>query len=114
MGRSPVRYFRGSLRLRERDDGACNPFDLRSGIHDGIEVPAPTSFPLYFALGLTLLCAGLVTHALVSWVGGLAVRPRGLHGGPVVRSGQPATGRRLAYQGARFEGVVQGIGWGVE
>lgn len=37
-----------------------------------IELPAPTSYPLYFALGLSLLFGGLVTHPLVSWVGGLA------------------------------------------
>jgi hypothetical protein len=35
----------------------------------GIELPAPTSAPLYFALGLALLFAGLVTHPLVSAVG---------------------------------------------
>lgn len=37
--------------------------------HDGIELPAPTSAPLYFAFGLALLFAGLVTHPLVSAVG---------------------------------------------
>lgn len=36
---------------------------------DGIELPAPTSAPLYVALGLALLFAGLVTHPLVSAVG---------------------------------------------
>lgn len=42
--------------------------------HDSIELPAPTSAPLYFALGLTLLLASLVTHPLVAVVGlGLAV-----------------------------------------
>lgn len=40
---------------------------------DHIELPAPTSHPLYFALGLALLLAGLVTHPLVSVVGGVAV-----------------------------------------
>ena len=39
------------------------------GAHAGIELPAPTSFPIYFALGITLLLAGLVTHEIVSWVG---------------------------------------------
>ncbi len=34
-----------------------------------IEVPAPTFWPMVAALGLTLLCAGLVTHAAVSVVG---------------------------------------------
>ena len=34
-----------------------------------IEVPAPTPWPMVAALGLTLLCAGLVTHAAVSIVG---------------------------------------------
>jgi len=38
----------------------------------GIELPAPTSYPLYFALGLALLLAGLVTHELVSLVGAVA------------------------------------------
>ncbi len=39
--------------------------------HDdrGIELPSPTASPLYFALGLSLLLAGLVTHELVSMVG---------------------------------------------
>ena len=35
----------------------------------GIELPAPTSYPIYFALGITLLFAGMVTHPMVSWVG---------------------------------------------
>jgi len=34
-----------------------------------IIVPAPTPWPMVAALGLTLLCAGLVTHAAVSVVG---------------------------------------------
>lgn len=38
----------------------------------GIEVPEPTAAPLYFALGLSLLLAGLVTHPLVSIVGAVA------------------------------------------
>jgi hypothetical protein len=38
-------------------------------MNDGIEVPAPTAHPLYFALGLALIIAGLVTHPIVSWVG---------------------------------------------
>jgi hypothetical protein len=36
---------------------------------EGIELPAPTSAPLYFALGLSLLLAGLVTNEIVSAVG---------------------------------------------
>jgi hypothetical protein len=40
-------------------------------MNDTIEVPAPTSYPLYFALGLALVFAGLVTHALVSGIGGV-------------------------------------------
>ncbi len=36
---------------------------------DKIEIPAPTFWPMVAALGLTLLCAGLVTHAAVSVVG---------------------------------------------
>ena len=36
---------------------------------DGIELPAGTSAPVYFALGLTLLLASLVTHPLVAVVG---------------------------------------------
>lgn len=41
---------------------------------DGIELPAGTSAPVYFALGLTLLLASLVTHPLVAVVGlGFAV-----------------------------------------
>lgn len=34
-----------------------------------VELPAPTASPLYFALGLALLLAGLVTNAIVSVVG---------------------------------------------
>jgi hypothetical protein len=34
-----------------------------------IEMPAPTVWPMITALGITLLCAGLVTHAAVSVVG---------------------------------------------
>ena len=37
--------------------------------HGGIELPSPTSYPIYFALGITLLFAGMVTHPLVSWGG---------------------------------------------
>jgi hypothetical protein len=37
----------------------------------GIELPAPTSLPLYFALGVALAFAGLVTHFLVSIIGGV-------------------------------------------
>src|SRR5438309_10048009 len=34
-----------------------------------IETPAPTPWPMVTAFGLTLLCAGLVTHVVVSVVG---------------------------------------------
>lgn len=34
-----------------------------------IELPAPTAWPMITALGITLLCAGLVTHVAVSFVG---------------------------------------------
>lgn len=34
-----------------------------------LELPAPTSHPLYFALGIALLFAGLVTDPIVSGVG---------------------------------------------
>ena len=37
--------------------------------NSGIELPAPTSAPLYFALGLSLLFASLVTHPLLAAVG---------------------------------------------
>ena len=39
---------------------------------DTIDVPAPTAWPMIAAFGLTLLCAGLVTHVLVSIVGAVA------------------------------------------
>lgn len=35
----------------------------------GIALPTPTAWPMLFALGLSLLFAGLVTNAIVSWVG---------------------------------------------
>jgi len=38
-----------------------------------ILVPAPTAWPFVVALGLTLICAGLVTHAVVSIVGVLVL-----------------------------------------
>jgi hypothetical protein len=34
-----------------------------------IKLPAPTIWPMITALGITLLCAGLVTHVAVSLVG---------------------------------------------
>lgn len=37
---------------------------------ESIELPAPTSAPLYFAMGLALILAGLVTNEIVSAVGG--------------------------------------------
>jgi hypothetical protein len=40
-----------------------------SGASGAIEVPAPTAWPMIAALGVTLLCAGLVTHVTVSAVG---------------------------------------------
>jgi hypothetical protein len=36
---------------------------------EAIELPAPTAWPLVLALGVTLIFAGLVTHAVVSAVG---------------------------------------------
>ena len=36
---------------------------------DSIEMPAPSSWPMVLAFGLTLLLAGLVTHVVVSIVG---------------------------------------------
>jgi hypothetical protein len=44
-----------------------------------IEVPAPTPWPMVTAFGLTLLCAGLVTHVVVS-VGGFILALRGAIG----------------------------------
>lgn len=38
---------------------------------EGIALPTPTAWPMLFALGLSLLFAGLVTNAIVSWVGGV-------------------------------------------
>ncbi len=38
-----------------------------------IEVPAPTAWPMIAAFGITLVCAGLVTDALVSVVGVVAM-----------------------------------------
>ena len=36
-----------------------------------IEAPAPTAWPLVLALGFTLVCAGLLTSASVSLLGGV-------------------------------------------
>ena len=38
-----------------------------------LELPAPTAAPLFFALGVTLLGSGLVTHWLVSALGGALI-----------------------------------------
>src|SRR5216684_2098325 len=38
-------------------------------VPNGIELPAPTAWPMVVALGVTLACAGLVTNATVSIVG---------------------------------------------
>jgi len=46
---------------------------------ESIEIPAPTFWPMVTAFGLTLLCAGLVTHVVVSVVG-LIVAFRGAIG----------------------------------
>ena len=43
--------------------------ERRDDVVEGIELPAPTNAPLYFALGLALLLAGLVTNEIVSAVG---------------------------------------------
>jgi hypothetical protein len=41
--------------------------DVSAG--EGIALPTPTAWPMLFALGLSMLFAGLVTHAIVSGVG---------------------------------------------
>ena len=42
------------------------------GAHtETIHLPAPTAWPLVLALGFTLLCAGLVTNAVISVLGGV-------------------------------------------
>ena len=40
-----------------------------AGVEEGIGLPAPTAWPMFFGLGLALLFAGLVTHEIVSYVG---------------------------------------------
>src|SRR4029450_5525251 len=40
---------------------------------DAIHVPAPTPWPMITAFGITLVCAGLVTNALASMVGAVAM-----------------------------------------
>ena len=34
-----------------------------------MELPAPTAWPMVLALGITLICSGLVTNAVVSVIG---------------------------------------------
>jgi hypothetical protein len=53
--------------------------ERKTQIPETIAVPAPTVWPLVTALGLTLGCAGLVTHMAVSMVG-LVLFLRGLVG----------------------------------
>ena len=43
--------------------------DTREQTPGMVELPAPTAWPMITALGITLLCAGLVTHVAVSVVG---------------------------------------------
>ena len=43
--------------------------DKENSDSDSIELPAPSVWPLVTAFGITLLCAGLVTHIAVSLVG---------------------------------------------
>jgi hypothetical protein len=43
--------------------------EQKETLQNRIEVPAPTPWPMVTAFGLTLLCAGLVTHVVVSVVG---------------------------------------------
>lgn len=44
------------------------------GAHtETIHLPAPTAWPLVLALGFTLLCAGLVTNAVISVLGGVLI-----------------------------------------
>ncbi len=42
-------------------------------ISERLEMPAPTVWPMIMAFGITLLCAGLVTHVAVSVVGVILV-----------------------------------------
>jgi hypothetical protein len=43
--------------------------DLPGRESEALELPAPTAWPMVAAFGVTLACAGLVTHAAVSLVG---------------------------------------------
>jgi len=45
------------------------PRDGHDQLSDGIELPAPTPWPMVLALGITLAFAGLITHAALSVVG---------------------------------------------
>jgi hypothetical protein len=49
--------------------GAGSPQNPASRMPKHVEVPAPTPWPMISALGITLLCAGLLTSAVVSVVG---------------------------------------------
>jgi len=53
--------------------------DRATQVPETVAMPAPTVWPLVTALGITLLCAGLVTHMAVSMVG-LVLFLRGLVG----------------------------------
>src|SRR5262245_16853309 len=43
----------------------------QEGVPDLIEIPAPTSWPIVFAFGVTLLFAGLVTSLAISALGAI-------------------------------------------
>jgi hypothetical protein len=49
----------------------ATPDAQRRPAGEGIDLPGPTAWPMVFALGLSLLFAGLVTNAVVSVVGGV-------------------------------------------
>ena len=53
--------------------------DRATQVPETVAMPAPTVWPLVTALGITLVCAGLVTHVAVSMVG-LVLFLRGLVG----------------------------------
>lgn len=37
--------------------------------YDSVELPAPTAWPMVLALGISLIIAGMVTNAAISWLG---------------------------------------------
>lgn len=56
------------MKTREPTIAEARHVENQSG---AIHLPAPTAYPFLLALGITLICASLVTNPAIAWLGGL-------------------------------------------